>query len=244
MFGAARSGTNAATWALTASGQIAVRNEDSRDCFYQFTLREKISIDAVLKACSPKPVFFKCFHDTPRAQLLFQEYPNSRAIYSIRQPRDCIGSFVNEFGKAGAEIWMERFVAAAKERCGMLLHVCRDDPAATEIAVDQAKFVLDELEQCEASPSNIAACYYLWAHSFADHIRLLEDRRFLILDYDALVANPQAELGRVCEHFSIEDLTINPEHWFVGREFGKTINVAPRLLALCETVYEQITGGP
>lgn len=241
LFGAARSGTNAITWALESSDHISVKNEDSADSFDQFLLKDKSAIEAVLKASAPKPAFFKCFHDTPRARYLLGEYLNSRAIYAVRQPSDCIGSFVNEFGQAGADIWMKRFVSAARDRRGRLLYVCRDDPAAADVAVDKAKFILDVLSEFGASPDNIAACYYLWAHSFADHIRLTEDRRFLVLDYDSMTADPQAALNRVCQHFSIAQINIDPERWFSGRQFGKNIDVAPQLLALCEAGYKKIT---
>jgi hypothetical protein len=241
LFGAARSGTNAITWALEGSDHISVKNEDSPDCFDQFVLKDTCAIKAVLKESAPKPVFFKSFHDTPRARSLFQLYPDARAIYSIRQPGDCIGSFVNEFGKAGADLWVERFRLAAKERGGLLLHVCRDDPVAAEIAVDRARFVLNELDSSGASISNTAACYYLWAHSFADHIGILDDRRYLVMDYDAMVADPQAAIDRTCRHFSIDRISTDADSWFSGRQFGKTIDVAPRLLALCQEVYEGIT---
>lgn len=240
LFGAARSGTNAITWALQESDQIVVKNEDSADCFDQFTLKDKFVIDAILKESAPKPVFFKSFHDTPRARQLLEHYPNSRAIYSIRQPRDCIGSFVNEFGKTGTDLWIQRFSLAAEERRGLLLHICRDDPAAAEIAVDRAKFVLDELERSDFSIPNVAACYYLWAHSFTDHIGLIDDSRFLVVDYDAMVANPQVVLDQVCRHFSIKMICTDASRWSAGRAFGETIDVAPRLLEQCQMAYEEI----
>jgi len=243
LFGAARSGTNALTWALQASDQIVIKNEDSIDCFDQFTLKDDFAIEAVLREAAPKPVFFKSFHDTPRAKLLLGLHPGSRAIYSIRQPSDCIGSFVNEFGKAGAELWFERFTSAADERRGLLLHVCRGDLAAAELAVDRAKFVLYELDKSGVSIPNVAACYYLWAHSFAEYIGLFDDGRFLVVDYDAMVSNPQAALDRACRHFSIKTIYANADRWFVGRGFGTTIDVAPRLLKQCQAVYEGIKGG-
>lgn len=241
LFGAARSGTNAITWALQASDQIVVKNEDCTDCFDQFTLKDKFAIQSILMEAAPKPVFFKSFHDTPRARRLLEHYPASRAIYSIRQPRDCIGSFVNEFGEAGANVWIERFTLAANERRGLLLHICRDDPTAAEIAVDRAKFVLDELKRSDFSIPNIAACYYLWAHSFADHIGLINDDRFLVVDYDAMVANPQAALDKVCRHFSIKMINTETSRWSSGRGYGKTTNVAPRLLEQCQVAYAKIT---
>lgn len=239
LFGAARSGTNALTWALEKSDQISVRNEDSPDCFDQFALRDKVYIDAVLSNSAPDPVFFKSFHDTPRARYLLESYPGSRAVYMIRQPADCIGSFVNEFGNAGALVWLERFSSAANERGGMLLHMCRDDPVATEIAINQARLMLEEISVCEASTANVAACYYIWAHSFIHHIQLFRDARFLLLDYDAMVADPQVAIDRTCRHFSMERLNIDADYWFSGRRFGKELQISSRLISKCEAVYEE-----
>lgn len=243
LFGAARSGTNAIAWALERSPEISVKNEDNSDYFDHFLLKSNSHIESALISSAPKSVFFKCFHDTPRAGYLFEKFPDSRAIYAIRQPSDCIGSFVNEFGQAGADLWMERLVSAAKERSGMLLHICRDDPAAAEIAIDRATFLLEELIKFGPSPANIAACYYILAHSFVDHIRLFEDRRFLILNYDVLTSDPKNTLSNICRHFSIEDINIDPEYWINGRQFGKNIHVSPQLLVLCETIYKRIAAG-
>lgn len=243
LFGAARSGTNAITWALEKSPDIAVKNEDNTEYFDHFLLKSNPHIESALTSSAPKPVLFKCFHDTPRARYLFENFPDSRAIYAIRQPSDCIGSFVNEFGQAGADLWMERFVSAAKGRSGMLLHICRDDPAAAEIAIDRAAFLLDELVKFGPSSENIAACYYILAHSFVDHIQLFEDRRFFILNYDVLTSDPQNTLRDICKHLSIADINIDREYWFNGRQFGKNIKVAPQLLALCETIYKRIVSG-
>jgi len=241
LFGAARSGTNALTWALETSDQISVRNEDSPDCFDQFVLRDKIDIDAVLAKSAPKPVFFKSFHDTPRARCLLESYPGSRAVYLIRQPGDCIGSFVNEFGEAGARVWLQRFSSAAKERGGILLRMCRGDTIATEIAINKAQLMLEEIAISGASVANIGACYYLWAHSFAHHIGLFQDPRFLVLDYDAMVADPQVAIDRTCHHFSIERLNIDPDYWFAGRRFGKSVEISTRLLAKCEAIYDEVS---
>ena len=239
LFGAARSGTNALTWALEQSDKIIVKNEDSSDCFERFALKENPIIDAILEGAESKSIFFKCFHDTPRARQLLEYYPGSRAVYLLRQPRDCIGSFVNEFGEAGANSWITHFTLAAEERRGLLLHVCRDDPIAAEIAVDNAKLMLSELSVAGITVPNVAACYYLWAHSFSDHIALLNDDRFLVIDYDAMVAAPEAALRAVCDHFAIEAIG-NSGYWFSGRGFGKTTILAPRLENLCQATYDRI----
>jgi len=242
LFGAARSGTNALTWTLQESDQIVVKNEDSADCFDNFALKDRSVIEAILHEAAPKPVFFKCFHDTPRARYLLENFSDSRAVYSIRQPRDCIGSFINEFGQAGVDVWLDRFEVAARDRKGLLLHISRDDPISTEIAVERAEFVLNELSIAGITPPNVAACYYLWAHSFADHINVDNDNRFIVIDYDRMVIDPQITILNVCQHFSIKTIKTNPDRWFKGRGFGKSIDISPRLLEQCQAVYDKIIG--
>lgn len=240
LFGAARSGTNALTWALEKSGELAVFNEDNPKCFVQFMLMDRPILDAVLRSAGAGKVFFKSFHDTPRARVLFEHYPEARAVYSIRNPLDCIGSFVQAFGESGAMVWLGRFEHAATDHCGFALQMCRGDAAAFSIAIDRARYVLDLLRQTGASPANIAAGYYLWAHGFHDHIGVRTDRRFEIVDYADLVTRPQLTLSRVSRHLGIDDVDASVQEWSGSRGFGSQTVVHDLLLSRCLKLYETI----
>ncbi len=240
LFGAARSGTNALTWALERSGTLSVFNENDDRCFVQFLLMDEPILDNLIETSEVIPCFFKSFHDTPRAQLLINRY-DAKAIYSVRSPLDCIGSFVNEFGSAGASLWVRRFEQAASG-CGFALQMCRGDRVAREISSQKATFVLNLLSKAGYTTENVAAGYYIWAHSFVDHIKLISDQRLKVVDYDVLVANPQACLDVVCKHLEISNISSSVQDWSRGRGFGKHVNVDEEMKNICYEIYKNIVG--
>src|SRR5262245_52821529 len=105
LFGAARSGTNAVTWRLEADPEVDCINEDNPIAFDSYQLCSIPTVRGVVARSEKKLVFFKSFHDTLRSHQLIAAFPGGRAIYSLREPRATIASFVREFGDAGRHIW-------------------------------------------------------------------------------------------------------------------------------------------
>lgn len=122
LWGAARSGTNAITWALESSANFTCYNEDDHAAFDDYFLRgNDVLADIVAHSDRPR-VFFKAFSDTPRASTVMRFFPSARALYSIRRPTDTIASFVQEFGET-AKLWIERFADAEAGNSGALLRL-------------------------------------------------------------------------------------------------------------------------
>lgn len=238
LFGAARSGTNALTWALEKNGALSVFNENDDRCFIQFLLMDETILDSLISQREGKICFFKCFHDTPRAQVLLNRY-EAKAVYSIRSPRDCIGSFVHAWGEVGANLWLKRFEEAS-HGYGFALQMCRGDRGSWNVAVERAQFVLNLLSEASRTPANIAGCYYLWSHSFSEHIDLFVDSRFEIIDYDELIADPQTHLDRVCDHFKVQRIHASVLEWSQGRNLGRSISLDPKIEEQCQELYHRI----
>lgn len=240
LFGAARSGTNAITWALETASDIEVFNEDNTKAFIQFRLHDNFVLDNLRRRCEKEAIFFKAFSDTSRYWAIMNFFPEARAIYAVREPLETIASFRREFGSAGVDFWLNAWRDLVDYDAGLLLQSCRGDQSAALVARRTAAYVLKKLDTYGASIENVAGGYYLWQHSFFFDIHISDSEAIKIVDYADLVEKPAQMMTAIAEWFRISNPTIDIPSWHKGRGTINADEIAGEILQECSLLYWNI----
>jgi len=243
LWGAARSGTNAITNHLKLSPDVTSFNEDNPAAFDSFCLRPDVVIEDLVRAAKTRVVYFKAFNDTLRADLAMARFPGSKGIYAIRKPQDCIASFMREFGEFGRLNWIDALSQSANGEFDML-SVARATGALRQRAVARiSERSLALLSAYGPSLPNVAAAYYLFQHSFFSEMKLEYNKNIRVLDYDALIQDPEDIISRLCNWLRIRFVPAMADDWWQGRGLeGIDLMPHPELVRHCDVLYREIAG--
>lgn len=242
LWGAARSGTNLINRILAQSNEFTCYNEDDSRAFHRFLLRNNAVLNSLILESTTRSVFFKSFADTPRGPDVMGFFPTARALYAIRNPLDTIASFVEAFGET-SRIWHGWFLQAAAGEDSLLLRLgCCDRVLYNEIR-ESADLACRRLRTHGSSLPNIAACYFLWQHSFYARLSSECGQRVLVVDYGRLTMSPVDSFGRIADFFGAAPIAIDSTEWHRGYSSADSAaSVSGELLAECTTLYQSIAG--
>lgn len=222
--GLQRSGTNMLMRGLDAAPEFEVRNENDRRVFHRFQLRSDEVLGAAIRASRHAYVIVKPLCESHRVDelLALPGVAPGRALWVWRDVDDRARSEVAKFGTSN----LDALRAIAEGTIGDRWQGQRLDEASREL--------VRGFDYARMSPHTAAALFWYVRNGL--FFRLGLDRRddVLLCSYDALVADPEAAMRRLCGFLGHP---YHPRlHAHVERRTPprRPLDIDPRVRALCD----------
>jgi len=232
LIGLQRSGTNMVARGLEEAPEFEVRNENDRAAFERFQLRPDPVIRDLVARSGHRYVLFKPLCDSHRANQLLDGMSTpspGRAIWAYRDVDGRVRSSLAKFGASNLDA-LRRI--AAGDGGGMW--------QAGGLSAERLAQVRD-LVGDNTTPETAAALF--WYLRNALYFDLGLDRRadVLLVSYEAMVADPAAEMRRICTFL---DLPYRPSlHEHVDARSASErppLAIDPRVRTLCDELAARL----
>jgi hypothetical protein len=194
LVGVQRSGTNMLVRGLERSPEFAVYNENHRAAFSRFQLRPDPVIRRLVEQSRHPYVLFKPLCDTHRTPELLdglglQRSP--RALWAYRSVDGRVRSAVAKFGDVNLRVLRELANGGGRSRW----EAQRLSPDSLQLI---AGFDWDRM-----GPFDAAAVFWYVRNRLYFELGLARRPDVLVVSYDAMVAQPEAEMARICEFLGV-----------------------------------------
>ncbi|MET8089259.1 hypothetical protein [Micromonospora sp. NPDC005220] len=188
LVGLQRSGTNMLVRGLDAAPEVEVRNENDGTLFHRFQLRPDPVLTATIQRSRHAYVLVKPLCESHRVDelLALPGLPPGRALWVYRDVDDRARSEVAKFGDAN----LRALRAIADGTIGRRWQGQRLDADAVELIRAHDPQRLD--------PHSGAALFWYVRNSLVFQLGLDQRADVLLCRYDSLVAEPAAQLRRLC----------------------------------------------
>ncbi|MEU8257569.1 hypothetical protein AB0C06_25235 [Micromonospora inaquosa] len=234
LVGLQRSGTNMLVRGLDAAGEVEVRNENDSALFHRFQLRPDPVLTAVIQRSRHAYVLVKPLCESHRVDelLALPGLTPGRALWVYRDVDDRARSEVAKFGDAN----LRALRAIADGSIGRRWQGQRLDADAVELIRAHDPQRLD--------PHSGAALFWYVRNSLVFQLGLDQRSDVLLCRYDSLVADPAAQLRRLCAFL---DFPYDPRlHAHIGpRESHGAVGhrrlpIDPRVRARCDELTDRL----
>ncbi len=231
LLGAQRSGTNMVVRGLERSPEFEVHNENDPRAFHRFRLRPLPEIRELVERSRHAFVLFKPLCDSHRAVELLEDLgaPSpGRVIWVYRHFEARARSSVAKFGDANL-LALRRIAAgggAGMWQAGGL--------------GEQHLALLRSLDLAAMSPLSAAALFWYLRNSLFFELGLDAREDVALVSYDALVAEPGAEMGALADFLGIGFRPQLVAH--IERRGGApaSVELDPRVRGLCEELLARL----
>jgi len=189
LVGLQRSGTNMVVRGLERSPEFEVYNENHPAAFERFRLRPVDDVRRLVAASRHPYVLLKPLCDTHRtAELLdrLRTRSDPRALWVYRSAEGRARSAVAKFGDQNLQVLRELAAGGGHDRW-----------QAQGLSSDSLA-LLRRLDWSAVDPVSAAALFWYVRNRLYFELGLDDRPDVLLVSYDALVADPAAEMGRVC----------------------------------------------
>ncbi|WP_329108884.1 sulfotransferase [Micromonospora sp. NBC_01699] len=188
LVGLQRSGTNMLVRGLDSAPEVEVRNENDSTVFHRFQLRPDEVLAATIRRSRHAYVLVKPLCESHRVDelLALPGLAPGRALWVYRDVDDRARSEVAKFGDAN----LRALRAIADGSIGGRWQGQRLDPATVELVRDHDPQRLD--------PHTGAALFWYVRNSLYFDLGLSGRADVLLCRYDTLVAEPEAQIRRLC----------------------------------------------
>ena len=230
--GVQRSGTNMLVRGLDQDPRFQVYNENHRAAFSRFQLRPDPVVRQLIERSRHPYVLFKPLCDSHRtADLLdglgLRRAP--RAMWAYRSVDGRARSAVAKFGDSNLR--MLRELAAGEGR---------DRWEAQRLSPDSLQLI-SSFDWARRSPLDAAALFWYVRNRLYFELGLAERSDVLLVSYDALIADPEAEMSRICGFLDLpfdRRLVAHVE----GRGGGgdASLELHPRIRERCDELTGQL----
>ncbi len=202
LVGLQRSGTNMVARALAADPEFEVRNENDREVYDRFRLRPLPKVRRVISRSRHRFLLLKPLIDSHRVAELLDAIPG-KALWTYRSVDGRTRSALSKFGEHNLQV-----VRAIVDG--------RTDVWQGELISTESRALVASLDIDRISPETAAALIWYLRNTLYFELGLHRRDDCLLVSYDALLAQPERELRRICT--------------FLGAEFkpGMTVGIALR----------------
>jgi hypothetical protein len=226
LVGLQRSGTNMLARGLDIAPEFEVHNENDRDVFDHFLLRDDDVVRRVVLASRQEYVLFKPLCDSHRVDHLLDTLGTpspGRAIWAYRDVDGRVRSAVSKFGRNN--LLTLRDIAAGKG-------------AGMWQAQRLSKATLDEIASYDYTTmtAETAAALFWWIRNGL-YFETGLDRRddVLLASYQDMLATPVVGMQAICRFLGLTYRSDLIEHISPrGPGGAKPLNIDPRVRALCD----------
>jgi len=231
LVGLQRSGTNMLVRGLENAPEFEVRNENDRTLFHRFQLRDDAVLTAAIRHSRHAYVLVKPLCQSHRVDelLALPGLVAGRAIWAWRDVDDRARSEVAKFGEAN----LRALAAIVDGTIGRRWQGQRLDADTYEL--------IHGFDYRRMDPHTAAALFWYVRNTL--YFRLGLDHRgdVLLSSYEALVADPEAQLRRLCAFLGV---TYHPRlHAHIARRTPRRrpLPIDPRVRALCDGLTTRLT---
>jgi hypothetical protein len=232
LVGLQRSGTNMLVRGLERDPRFQVYNENHRAAFSRFRLRPDPVIRQLVERSRHPYVLFKPLCDAHRtADLLdgLQLHPAPRALWAYRSVDGRARSAVAKFGDTNLRMLRELAAGRGRDRW----EVQRLSPDSLEL--------ISSVNWAQASPLDAAALFWCVRNRLYFELGLAERSDVLLVSYDAMTAQPEAEVARICDFLDLpfdRRLISHVERRRGGRP--QRVELQPQIRERCDQLAEQL----
>jgi hypothetical protein len=228
--GVQRSGTNMLLRGLEAAPEVEVHNENDRRVFNRFILRSDDVVAAVIRQSRHRYVLFKPLCDSHRVDqlLALPGVPASRAVWIYRDADDRARSAVTKFGDANLRA---------------LSSIARGDGAALWQAQRLSPDSLDLLRSfnyATMTPHTAAMLFWYLRNRLFFDLGLDTRDDVLLLSYEALLADPETQMRRLCDLLGFPFRPQLISHVEPRTPRRDPLRIDPTVRRLCENLREQL----
>lgn len=189
--GSGRSGTSMLIFQLAKSWEIDLYNENHPKAFRNWRLRNLSEIEGLVEQSSARITLFKPILNTPQTPDLLVKFPDSKILFAFRHYHDVINSSIKKFGLLNRLDHVRKWI---EEDFSEFSHY--PPPETTKEAI--CSLWLPELGYEDG-----AALYWLFYNRLFLDLNLDQEERVLLVKYEAVVSQPEAEFKRICEFLEL-----------------------------------------
>jgi hypothetical protein len=230
--GLQRSGTNMLVRGLERDPRFQVYNENHRAAFNRFRLRPDPVIRQLVERSRHPYVLFKPLCDSHRTADLLDGlglHPDPLAMWAYRSVDGRARSAVAKFGDTNLRMLRELAAGGGQDRW-----------EAQRLSSDSLQLI-SSLDWARRTPHDAAALFWYVRNRLYFELGLAERPDVLLVSYDAMLADPQAEMGRICGFLDLpfdRRLVAHVE----GRRGGgeARLELHPRIRERCDELVAQL----
>jgi hypothetical protein len=233
LVGLQRSGTNMLVRGLERDPRFQVYNENHRAAFSRFRLRPDPVIRRLVEHSRHPYVLFKPLCDSHRTDSLLDDLGLDRpprAMWAYRSVDGRARSAVAKFGDTNLRTLRDLALGQGRDRW-----------EAQRLSPDSLELVAS-VDWARASPLDAAALFWYVRNRLYFELGLAERSDVLLVSYDAMIADPEAEMTRICGFLDLpyhRRLVAHVEGR-AGGERGGSLELDPRIRERCSELAEQL----
>jgi hypothetical protein len=233
LVGLQRSGTNMLVRGLEQDPRFQVYNENHRAAFRRFRLRPDPVIRELVEHSRHPFVLFKPLCDSHRTANLLDGlglHQAPRAMWAYRSVDGRARSAVAKFGDANLRMLRDLALGQGRDRW-----------ETQRLSADSLELV-SSVDWARASPLDAAALFWYVRNRLYFELGLAERSDVLLVSYDAMIADPEAEMARICGFL---DLPYHPRlvahvEGRVDRGRNGRLELDTRIWERCSELGEQL----
>jgi hypothetical protein len=194
LVGVQRSGTNMLVHGLERSPEFAVYNENHRAAFSRFQLRPDPVIRRLVEQSRHPYVLFKPLCDSHRTPELLDGLGlerSPRALWAYRSVDGRARSAVAKFGDVNLRVLRELANGGGRTRW-----------QAQRLSSDSLQLIAS-FDWDRMGPLDAAALFWYVRNRLYFELGLAGRPDVLVVSYDAMVAQPEAEMARICQFLGV-----------------------------------------
>jgi len=204
ILGCQRSGTTICEEVFRDSRQFAVFSEGSKRAMSEgYRLRDLDEIDALIASTRKSMLMFKPLNDSHWGDRFLERWPRARVIWIWRDVHDTVNSAVTKWGDAQRDIvyaivdafagGVDRDIALAR-----LSSYTNNGMYAERMPLADITMLAGWAKEGLSAEAGAAAVWWMRNKIFFD-LELDAEPRALLVRYEDFVAQPGAEIRRICE---------------------------------------------
>lgn len=190
LIGCGRSGTDLIVENLSRSPELDVYNETHPQAFENWRLRDEPVLRSLVDKSCASCILFKPIVQTHHAQWMLRFSADARLIFACRNPWDTINSIVQFFPDTMTVV-----------RTWANSHQHADYPINVTPVLRRSFLAL---YSADCTRDEMGALSWWARNSIFLELKLHETRRVRLVDYDAVVGNPEDEFRALCGFLRIQ----------------------------------------
>ncbi|HUF10299.1 MAG TPA: sulfotransferase [Rhodothermales bacterium] len=231
IFGCQRSGTTLLSRIFEGDALACTFPEHSRTLArsdHPLRTRSLAELERIFRKCKGHLIASKPLVESQRATAFLEFFPDSKALWSYRDYRDVVRSFVSQFGRAGVNI-MKKIVDDA-------------DNWSSESISPASRDLVRRFYHPDIPLNDAAAVFWLVRNALFFEQGLDSNPRVQLCRYDDLVSEPDRALRGI---YAFLDLPYPGSHIVDGvhensRGLGRSLTLDPEIESLCQAMWDRL----
>jgi hypothetical protein len=204
LIGKGRSGTSMVVHHLAKSWQVKLYNEDHRDAFHNWQLRDICEIEEIVRQSHARFILFKPIKDTYRTPNFLSRFPRAKVLFAFRHFNDVINSARRKFfDDDDLVIPMSKDVT---DRRPLIVRWIDQDFAQLRESPppEETKQLIKSRWNPSLNLESNIALHWIFVNRLYFDLKLDGCNRVKLINYESLVSNPHEEFRSICQFIGME----------------------------------------